>query len=106
MAGKLSKWKNGILAVSLLLLALFVVQGVLRESKEGEEDAVPYTLWYKQGGVGQRIRGFRPEGKGGTVYFFLPGYMQVEDVKVEMARSQSLTVEKMETEPGKEKTGT
>ena len=106
MAGKLSKWKNGILAVSLLLLALFVVQGVLRESKEGEEDAVPYTLWYKQGGVGQRIRGFRPEGKGGTVYFFLPGYMQVEDVKVEMGRSQSLTVEKMETEPGKEKTGT
>lgn len=85
---KFSKIKNLLLAVSLLVLLLLSVWGMGREDdREQRGEAAPFCLYYKQAGVGQRIKGFWSEG---ILYFCMPGYMQTEDAVLETGRRQRL----------------
>lgn len=89
---KLSKTKNILLSISLFALVLLIVYGCRdAERKSSErENAAPFALLYKQGDIRQRIKGFYSEG---ILYFCMPGYMQMEDVELEMGRSQRLIAE-------------
>ncbi len=93
MTMKFSGMKHLLFGVSLLALVLLAGWGIWGSGREGgernEKEAL-FSLQYGQGTSKQRVKGFFSEG---TLYFCLPGYVQSEEVRLQMGRQQLLLLE-------------
>lgn len=93
MAMKFSGMKNMLLGISLLALVLLAgweIREAGRDTEGKNEKEAPFSLQYGQGAAKQRVKGFYSEE---TLYFCLPGYVQAEEVRLQMGRRQELLLE-------------
>ena len=88
---KFSRRKTILFLTSLFIFLMITAWGMIRTVRAGADgNGSPFSLRYRQEDARQQIKGFYSEE---ILYFCIPSYMQLEDIKVELSGTQKLTVE-------------
>lgn len=92
MSSKFLRVRSVLLMVCITILAVWIIHNVSSNQDEQDGDSgmcPPFSLIYKQDGIKDRIKGFYMEE---TLYFFIPGYLQLENITLAMDKAETLYI--------------